>query len=129
MVSLPEKLAALRMSDEKHIPGPVRGMALLDTGAYTSAIDVAVFRHFSIPAFDHVAINSAGGHVMSEIFPANLSFPELNVPMLEMEQVIGCNFGWKGKKDDEFLMVLGRDFLKNFLVVYDGMHGEWLLGH
>jgi hypothetical protein len=129
MVSLPEKLAALRMSDEKHIPGPVRGMALVDTGAYTSAIDVAVFQHLSILAIDRRPIHSAGGNVMAEIFPANLSFPELNVPTLEMEQVIGCNFGWKGRKDDEFLMVLGRDFLKNFLVVYDGMHGEWLLGH
>jgi hypothetical protein len=129
MVSLPEVLAALRMSEEKHIPGPIRGTALLDTGAYASAIDVAVFRHFSIPAIDHVVFNSAGGHAMSEVFPAKLSFPELNIPMLEMERVFGCDLGWTGKTGDEFLMIMGRDILKNFLVIYDGIHGEWLLGH
>jgi hypothetical protein len=104
-------------------------MAILDTGAYVSAIDLGVFQHFSIPPIDKVYFNSAGGYAKSEIFPARLSFPELNLPKLEMERVIGCNLGWTGRGDDEFLMLMGRDILKNFLVVYDGVHSEWLLGH
>ncbi len=129
MVSLPEALVALRSSEGKHVSGPIRGMALLDTGAYVSAIDVGVFERLSVNAIDHVSFNSASGYAKSEVFPARLSFPELNIPKLEMERVIGCNLGWTGKRDDEFLMLIGRDILRKFLVIYDGVHGEWLLGH
>jgi hypothetical protein len=129
MVSLPEALVALRSSEGKHISGPIRGMALLDTGAYVSAIDAAVFEHFAMTAIDRIGFNSAGGQARSEVFPVKLSFPELDIPKLEMERVIGCNLGWTGKRDDEFLMLMGRDILRKFLVVYDGVHGEWLLGH
>jgi hypothetical protein len=128
-ISLPETLAALREGEGKPVQGPVRGMALLDTGADASAIDIGVFRHFSILAIDRVGFNSAGGRATSEVFPAWLSLPEFNIPKLEMERVIGCDFGWTGRKDDEFLMLMGRDILRNFLLVYDGIHDEWLLGH
>jgi hypothetical protein len=128
-VSLPGALAELRSKTEPDIPEPIRGRAILDTGAFATAIDMKVFSRLSIPAIDHLPINSVSGHLMSLIFPANISFPELGIPKLEMERVIGCELGWRGEQDDDLLMLMGRDLLKKFLVVYDGVHGELLLGH
>jgi hypothetical protein len=71
----------------------------------------------------------AGGIAQMGVFPASLSFPELKIPQLEMERVIGCRLGWKSEKDDGFLMLLGRDILRNFLFIYDGVHDELIIGH
>jgi hypothetical protein len=104
-------------------------MALLDTGAYVSAVDAGAFRTLSIQAIDRVPVSTAGGNAYSEVFPASLSFPELKIPQMEMERVIGCPLGWNAEKDDSLLMLIGRDILKKFLIVYDGVHDELLIGH
>jgi len=129
VVSVPEALENFWASSGRHVPAPIRGMALIDTGAYASAIDTAVFLALQIQAIDRAPFASAGGNATSEIFPANLSFPELKISKLEMERVLGCPLGWTGKNDEDFLMLIGRDILKNFLLVYDGVHGELLIGH
>lgn len=129
LISLPEAVAEFRASKGQHIPAPIRGMALLDTGAYASAVDVAVFETLSIQAIDVVRVVTPGGNANFEAFPASFSIPELKVPQMEMERVFGCRLGWDEKRDDSLLMLIGRDILKKFLIVYDGVHDELLIGH
>ena len=124
MISLPLALQELRTLSGEDVPPPVRGMALIDTGAFGTAIDVTVFQKLGIPAFGRVNTMSAHGDGKLQLYPALISFPTLGMENLPMEQIMGCNLHWRAEKDTELIMLLGRDLLKNFLVVYNGKHSE-----
>jgi hypothetical protein len=64
------------------------------------------------------------GGGQSDIYPASITFPALNLNDLQMERVIGCQLQWPGLKDSDVLMLLGRDLLKHFLLVYNGVHSD-----
>jgi hypothetical protein len=110
------------------VPEPVRGMAIIDTGAFATAIDTRVFRKLGIPAFDQLQTSTASGRGLSDVFPARISLPALGNIDLPMERIVGCRLHWQDKSDSEVLMLLGRDLLKNFWMVYDGVHSELTLG-
>ncbi len=102
------------------IPAPISGHALVDTGAFATAVDESVFGTLGIPHIDEVATGSAHGPSMSKVYPANVAFPAMNVADLPMERVVGCNLKWKTRDDKEIIMLMGRDLLKYFLLVYNG---------
>jgi hypothetical protein len=124
MISLPPALQELRTLNGEDVPPPVRGMALIDTGAFGTAIDIAVFKRLGIQPFGRVDTVSAHGDGSLQLYPASISFPTLGMEDLPMQQIMGCDLHWRAEKDTDFMMLLGRDLLKNFLVVYNGKHSE-----
>jgi len=38
--------------------------------------------------------------------------------------VVGCNLRWETTDHKEILMLLGRDLLKHFLVIYNGKRSD-----
>jgi hypothetical protein len=44
----------------------------------------------------------------------------MNVRELPMERVVGCQLKWKTEDDKDIIMVLGRDLLESFLLIYNG---------
>jgi hypothetical protein len=57
---------------------------------------------------------------MSRVYPANVTFPAMDVADMPMERVLGCNVKWNTKDGKEIIMLMGRDLLKYFLMVYNG---------
>lgn len=102
---------------------------MIDTGAYASAVDAQIFHKLGLHAIDRVGFQSAAGLSISEVFPVRLSFPELEIPRLELERVFGCPLGWREGSDEGLIMLIGRDILRKFLLIYDGIHDELILGH
>ena len=49
-----------------------------------------------------------------------MSFPTLNIPELKMERVVGCELKWQTTDGKEIIMLLGRDLLRYFLMIYNG---------
>jgi predicted aspartyl protease len=102
------------------IPAPVVGHALIDTGAFATAVDERVFQELGIPLIDTMQTNTPHGPATSNVYPANISFPALELTNLPLERVIGANLRWKTPDGKEIIMLLGRDLLKYFLLVYNG---------
>jgi len=102
------------------IPAPVSGFALVDTGAFATAVDESVFTSLGVSHIDEVPTDTPHGSGTSKVYPANINFPGMNVTDMAMERVIGCKLKWKTRDDKEILMLLGRDLLQYFLFVYNG---------
>jgi hypothetical protein len=102
------------------IPPAVSGFALVDTGAFATAVDESVFATLGVSPIDEIPTDTPHGSGTSKVYPANMSFPGMNVTDMPMERVVGCRLKWKTKEDKEIIMLMGRDLLKWFLLVYNG---------
>jgi hypothetical protein len=119
--------AALKQHlSEKGLPIPtsVAGFALVDTGASSTAVDESVFTSLGVSHINEIDTSTPHGAAKSKIYPASVTFPGMNVHELPMEQVIGCQLKWKTKDDQEIIMLLGRDLLQWFVLIYNGPGSE-----
>ena len=116
----PTRAEMLRKAN-RPLPEQVHGLALIDTGAKLSCVDVAVGKNL----FQQVGVcqtytPSTGDDEphMAEIFFGNFSFPGIKMPEREQE-LLGMKLGYEvdGRK---VLMLLGRDFLDGCTLTYDG---------
>lgn len=123
-VSVPKAMQDFLASSGKDIPPTIRGMALIDTGAFATAVDIAVFERLGILPIDKIKTSTPHGDGVSDVYPARITFPAIGLDDLQMERVIGCKLQWPGEKDSDVLMLLGRDLLKNFLMIYNGVHSD-----
>lgn len=102
------------------IPASISGFALVDTGAFATAVDESVFTTLDVKPIDEIPTDTAHGPGKSNIYPATVTFPGMNVNELAMERVVGCKLKWKTRDEKEIIMLMGRDLLKWFLFVYNG---------
>ena len=102
------------------VPAPQSGFALVDTGAFATAVDESIFTALGVPPIDKVPTGTPHGAGRSNVYPASVTFPGMNVTDMPMERVIGCQLRWKTREDKEIIMLLGRDLLQYFLLVYNG---------
>jgi hypothetical protein len=102
------------------IPSAVSGFALVDTGAFATAVDHSVFDSLGVPHIDEIPTFTPHGPGTSKVYPANVSFPGMNVADMPMERVVGSTLKWKTPEDQEIIMLMGRDLLQYFLLVYNG---------
>ena len=106
------------------IPAPRPGFALVDTGAFSTAVDESIFVALGVQPIDQVDTGSPHGNAKSNVYPASVSFPGMNVNEMPMERVIGCKLKWETIDNKEIVMLLGRDLLRYFLFVYNGVSSE-----
>jgi hypothetical protein len=102
------------------IPPAVAGFALVDTGAFATAVDDSVFETLGVSNIDEITTDTPHGRGTSKVYPANVSFPGMNVTDMPMERVVGSTLKWKTRDEKEILMLMGRDLLQYFLLVYNG---------
>ena len=92
----------------------------MDTGAFATAVDESVFVSLGVPHIDEIATDTAHGPGTSKIYPANVSFPGMKVTDMPMERVVGSRLKWETRDGKEIIMLMGRDLLQYFLLVYNG---------
>jgi predicted aspartyl protease len=106
------------------IPAAISGFALVDTGAFATAVDESVFVSLGVPYIDEIPTDTAHGPGKSRVYPASLTFPGMNVTEMSMERVIGCKLKWVTRDEKEIIMLMGRDLLQYFLFVYNGLSSD-----
>lgn len=106
----------------KGIPIPVRqvGWALIDTGASNTAIHQEVLEQLSIAPIDAILSRTPSGQGRSFVYPTRVWFPSIGVQNLPLARVIGCDLKWMTPDQKEIIMLLGRDLLQHFLMIYNG---------
>jgi len=128
-ISIPAALKAHLSVKGLPIPAPQAGFALIDTGAFATAVDQSIFDALGIPPIDKIATTTPHGVSESPIYPATVSFPGLEVVEMPMERVVGCSLKWESVEGKEIIMLLGRDLLQYFLLVYNGKSADIFLAY
>ena len=96
------------------------GFALIDTGAGGSAIDDTVFAEMEIPSVDFEFTRTPHGLAPSLVYNASASFPSLGLFEISLDRVLGCNIRNLTDAGQDIIMLLGRDILRDLVMVYDG---------
>lgn len=102
------------------VPPPIAGYALIDTGAAISGIHEPILEQLSIIPFDSIPLVTPSGTGRAFVYPTRVSFPALNVQGYTINRVVGSQLNWKTGDGKDVIMLLGRDILAQFLLVYNG---------
>jgi hypothetical protein len=120
VVSMPAAVEEFCTKNGYQIPAPIPGYALIDTGASATAVDEDILKQLSIVPIDLMATSTPSGDGKSFVYPAKITFPGLNLNDLAMARVIGSKLKWQTVDGKEIIMLLGRDLLRFFLMIYNG---------
>ena len=96
------------------------GYALIDTGAALSAVDDRVMQELEIPILEQMDTTMPHGPGSSNVYNASASFAPIGKLDVTLEGVLGCYLGERQEGEPEIIMLLGRDLLRNLVVLYDG---------
>ena len=99
--------------------GPHLFHALVDTGAYDSSIDSALADELNLPIVDTGTIAGAGGPATVDLYLAQIYIPGLN--WIIYGRFAGVHLSEGGQTHR---VLLGRTFLRNYTMSYDGRTGS-----
>lgn len=118
-VGVPAALEQWLAKNQRPIPAPVAGVALIDTGAGMSGIHEPILQQLNIPAVDSVQIATPSGGGRASVYQAGVALPAINVTGYQV-RVVGNQLNWTTTDGRSVIMLLGRDILSQFLIVYNG---------
>ena len=119
-VAVPTALEQLLRQNNQPIPPPIRGRALIDTGATISSVDDASIRSLNVSPVGLINTGTAGGPQQQNMYPARFI---LGVGwVFEFSRVTGSNLTGTG-----LIALIGRDVLSRTLMVYNGPLGLFSL--
>jgi len=128
-IEVPQALATQLQRSGQAVPSAVAGLALVDTGASISAVDITVIQHLGVQPVGIATVGTAGGPQQQAIFPARLSFPGTQVPSIEFNELLGANLAGQSVPGigGNLIALLGRDLLEHFILIYNGPAGMFSL--
>jgi predicted aspartyl protease len=104
------------------VPAPVTGLALIDTGASGTCIDDDIAAALQLPIVDTGKMTSATeeGSVRN-IYPVQIEFVGWNIRLVN-NRAMGATLKSQGLQ-----AIIGRDMLRNCILVYNGPSGTFSL--
>ncbi len=128
VIEVPSALAQSMISKNQTVPPPVAGIAMIDTGASITSVDVSVLQRLGINPVGVAFVGTAGGPQQQSTYPAKFSFPGSPLPGFEHSQLLGSNLTGQTVLDQQPLIALiGRDLLSQFIFIYNGTVGMFSL--
>ena len=94
--------------------------ALIDTGAAESCIDVGLAERLGLPVVDKCMVSGVGGAARHPVYAAKIEIPNLS-GQYQRGRFSGVRLADGGQRH---LVLLGRTFLRNVIMVYDGIRGH-----
>ena len=98
--------------------------ALVDTGASESCIDSALAQKLELPAVDTGFISGVQGASETIFYLAQIYVPRLNWTIYG--RFSGVHLTTGGQPHNA---LMGRDFLRNFVLTYEGRTGDVIIGN
>jgi hypothetical protein len=111
------------------VPAPEPGYALLDTGASIYGIHEPILEQLSITPIDSIPLGTPSGDGRAFVYPTRVSFPALNVQGYSINRVVGTQTDWTTAGGKRVIMLLGRDILTQFLMIYNGCFNSVTLSY
>ena len=121
-IGVPTVLAEFLARSGLPVPSARRGFALIDTGASITAVDEGVVASLGIQPIGQMKLSTPSQSRSSWLYAARLTCSAVAMPPLEVLDIVGCSLQPQG-----FIALLGRNFLRNVVLVYDGPGGFFTL--
>lgn len=128
-VAVPDALAQYLTQQGQAVPAPVIGVALIDTGASVTAVHQDVFTSLAVSAVGSATVGSANGPSQKPTFPAKISFPGTQLQGIGFNQVLSCDLTGQLVNGQQVIVLMGRDLLQHFILIYNGPGGTIALCH
>lgn len=93
--------------------------ALLDTGATLSCIDSELVTYLNLPIVDRQTMSGIQGPYQANMHLAQIFFPDFNITQYGVFAGVHLTAG-----NQIHRALIGRTFLTNFLMVYNGQSGS-----
>ncbi len=93
--------------------------ALVDTGASMSCIDDKFARELGLPLVDRQPMGALGGEYEASVYMAQAYVPVFGTT--HYGRLIGVEMAKSGFSQSA---LLGRDFLRGHIMIYDGLRGQ-----
>jgi len=103
------------------VPEPVPGVALIDTGASITVIDESIAQQLKLRPTAIARLNHPGGVTNRPCYPVQMLFPATALPPREFATAVSAKV--KTPKYPH-IVLLGRDFLRQIRLVYNGPKGR-----
>lgn len=128
-VEVPSALADQLQQAGHAPPNPMPGFALIDTGASVSAVDADVISRLGVQPVGVATVLTPSGQDRQATFPARLVFPGTNIPPIEFNHLLGSNLATQTVPGHQgpLIVLLGRDILRHFVLIYNGTDGAFSL--
>lgn len=120
-VAQPKDVADSLKSQGKPASDPVDAMAMIDTGASITAIDAVLAQKIGLVQTGSAPIVGVTGEMDQPVYAAQLMLEKPSVA-LDPWKMVGSPLNGQG-----FDVLLGRDFLEQLTLVYDGSSGNFTL--
>ena len=99
------------------LPLPLRH-ALVDTGAWDTCIDVNLATELELPIIGNATVAGAHGIAETNLYVAQIYIPELSYTIVGEFAGVDLSVGGQNLS-----ALIGRTFLRNFTMTYDGRSG------
>ena len=119
LVAVPPLLHPAFLALGREVPALREGLALIDTGCTRTAVHHEIVSQLEIAPTGLTTVLSASGPAQSVLFPVQLLFPTLGGADIVLPQAVSCDLHGQG-----IGVLIGRDLLQHFVMVYDGMVGR-----
>lgn len=93
--------------------------ALVDTGAFACMIDSKLAEELGLIAVDKAPVSGVGGAKDHPVFMAGIVVPQLDIN--QFGRFLGADLKDGGQSHE---VLIGRDFLANTIMIYDGIRGQ-----
>jgi hypothetical protein len=124
-ISIPTALAAALQQANQQFPQPHVGIALIDTGASMTNVDVGILQGLGLSPTGTVAVATPSAtSVQQPTYACVLSFPGTPLPPFPFNVVIGSQLAGFG-----VAALIGRDVLAFCQLVYNGPEGFWTIAY
>jgi predicted aspartyl protease len=117
LIGLASSMVQTLTQNGQTVPTPRAGRALIDTGAAITCIDDDLARNLGLPVLDVVQMVSASHTTPANVYPVQIEVVGVGINV----QVLKCMGAKLSSQGIEAL--IGRDFLANGLLVYNGVVG------
>ena len=94
-------------------------LALVDTGASESCIDISFAQKLKLPVVDKMTISGVGGAKIHDVYMAQIHIP--NLEFTQYGKFAGVDLDGGGQPHKA---LLGRTFLQNTIMIYDGFRSQ-----
>jgi hypothetical protein len=110
------------------VPPPIRGLGVIDTGAYSSGVDKDILARFGVQPTGTREITSAGTKGDLDVFPVKINFPTttMNRALEEAIAIYPMNTTYK---NSPVIALIGREVLRDCVLIYNGKTGIYTLTH
>ena len=120
-VEVSSPLSQRLVADKQSVPPPVSGAGLVDTGATFSAIDLKVVSRLGLQPIGAAITGTAAGRRPASVYAVKFTLPGARIAV-EDGHVLGVDLDGTG-----MVALLGRSFLQNTVLIYDGLGSEFTI--